>query len=64
MATFDAGSWVWITDEQECYLPARVIVPFKPGEEGRVQTEDGEVCAACHCVYLCELCGFGVAWLG
>jgi hypothetical protein len=43
MAAFEVDSWVWIQDETECYLPAKVKHPFRPGEEGKVQTEDGEV---------------------
>jgi myosin heavy subunit len=41
--SFDPDSWVWITDPDECSLPAKVIDGFRPGESGRVQTEDGEI---------------------
>eukprot|EP01039_Chlorochromonas_danica_P007189 gene7189-7956_t len=42
MAHFEAGSWVWIQDEVERYLPAKVIKPFTKGQPTMVQTEDGE----------------------
>jgi len=41
--TFDPDSWVWIYDDEECSLPAKVLEGFRPGETGKVQTEDGEV---------------------
>lgn len=42
---FEVNSWVWLPDEKEMYLPAKVVKPFKPGEEGDVKMEDGKVCA-------------------
>ena len=42
MAKYDLNSWVWITDPDEIYLPARVLKPFVPGEQTIVETEDGE----------------------
>jgi myosin heavy subunit len=42
MATFQPGQWVWITDEEERYLPAKVLTGFKKGEPTTVLTEDGE----------------------
>ena len=42
MATFEAGSWVWIPSEEEMYVPAKVLSTFKAGDPGKVQTEDGE----------------------
>ena len=40
--TFDEGSWIWMPDEEEKALPAKVLGPFKPGQAGKVRTEDGE----------------------
>ena len=42
MAKCDLNSWVWITDAEEVYLPAKVLKPFVPGEPTTVETEDGE----------------------
>ena len=42
MAAFEAGSWVWIPDEEQMHVPAKVLGTFKAGEPGSVQTEDGE----------------------
>ena len=42
MATFEAGSWVWIPDEEQMHVPAKVLGAFKAGEPGTVRTEDGE----------------------
>ena len=42
MAKCDLNSWVWITDPDEVYLPAKVLKPFVPGEATTVETEDGE----------------------
>ena len=39
---FEPGSWVWIEDEIERYLPAKVLKSFAPGEATTVETEDGE----------------------
>ena len=39
---FDAGSYVWIPDDVEQALPCEVLTPFKPGEAGKVRTDDGE----------------------
>ena len=41
-AKFEPGSWVWIQDAEEIYLPAKVLKGFGPGEETTVRTEDGE----------------------
>lgn len=41
--SFDPDSWVWITDPDECSLPAKVVEGFRTGEAGKVQTEDGEI---------------------
>jgi hypothetical protein len=42
--SFEVDSWVWMADEEEEYLPAQVAKSsFKPGEDGIVKTEDGEV---------------------
>jgi myosin heavy subunit len=42
MAKCEVNSWVWITDPEECYLPAKVLKSYTPGEETKVETEDGE----------------------
>ena len=39
---FEPGSWVWIPHEEDMYVPAKVLAPFKAGDAGKVQTEDGE----------------------
>lgn len=43
MQTFEAGSWAWVPDAKEMYLPAKVQKTFKGGEEGKVKMEDGKV---------------------
>ena len=48
MAAFEAGSWVWIPDEEQMHVPAKVLGTFKAGEPGSVQTEDGEQVALLH----------------
>ena len=40
---FATGTWCFIKDEDECFIPAKVIKSFKAGEPGTVQPEDGEV---------------------
>ena len=42
MAKFEIGGWVWIDDEEERFLPAKVLKPFAAGEAATVETEDGE----------------------
>ena len=42
MPKFEPGTWVWITDDRERYLPARVLKAFSAGEATTVRTEDGE----------------------
>eukprot|EP01031_Cornospumella_fuschlensis_P031847 gene31847-38508_t len=42
MANFEPGSWVWIQDEVERFLPAKVLKPFVKGQPATVLTEDGE----------------------
>jgi len=42
MTTFEPGSWVWVPDEEEMFLPAKVGKPFKAGEEGPIVYEDGD----------------------
>ena len=45
--SFEVDTWVWMADEEEKYLPAQVTKnAFKPGEDGVVKTEDGEVSLA------------------
>lgn len=37
MATlFEAGSWIWVPDEANVVLPAKVVVSFKRGDGGKV----------------------------
>lgn len=43
MAGFEPGSWVWLPDTEDCFVPAKVKQFFKAGEAGKVLTEDGEV---------------------
>eukprot|EP00607_Mallomonas_marina_P003005 CAMPEP_0182433724 /NCGR_PEP_ID=MMETSP1167-20130531/65192_1 /TAXON_ID=2988 /ORGANISM="Mallomonas Sp, Strain CCMP3275" /LENGTH=134 /DNA_ID=CAMNT_0024622777 /DNA_START=31 /DNA_END=431 /DNA_ORIENTATION=- len=42
MAAIEPGSWVWITNEKDRYLPAQVLSGFRKGEATTVRTEDGE----------------------
>ena len=42
MVKFEPGSWVWIEDDEEKYLPAKVQSGFTAGEATTVRTEDGE----------------------
>jgi len=42
MAQFELNSWVWIEHDEEKYLPAKVLKPFRQGEATIVMTEDGE----------------------
>eukprot|EP00605_Chrysophyceae_sp_TOSAG23-4_P001761 GSChrysophyteH1.ASY1.ANO1.1949.1 assembled CDS len=39
---YEPGSYVWIEDQEERYLPAKVLKGFAVGEAGTVETEDGE----------------------
>lgn len=44
MATFfEAGSWVWIPDEDEVVLPAKAKNSFRIGERAVVILENGAV---------------------
>ena len=44
MAKFDVGTWVWMPDEEEMFLPAMVHkAAFNAGSAGEVKTDDGEV---------------------
>ena len=42
MPKFEPGTWVWIADEKDRYLPAKVLKAFQAGEPTTVRTEDGE----------------------
>eukprot|EP01041_Mallomonas_annulata_P002807 gene2807-5525_t len=42
MAAVEPGSWIWIQNERDRYLPAQVINGFRKGEATTVRTEDGE----------------------
>ena len=42
MVKFEPGTWVWIADDKERYLPAKVVKAFSAGEPTSVRTEDGE----------------------
>jgi hypothetical protein len=39
---FDPKTYVWIEDEEERFLPAKVLRGFIAGEPTTVETEDGE----------------------
>ena len=39
---FEPGSYVWIEDEEERYLPAKVLKGFTAGEAATLELEDGE----------------------
>jgi myosin heavy subunit len=43
MTTFEAGTWVWMPDESDMALPAKVVDSITTGSPGKVKTEDGEV---------------------
>jgi hypothetical protein len=43
LQSFEAGSWVWVPDEKEMFLPGKVVKSFKPGEDGQIKYEDGKV---------------------
>jgi hypothetical protein len=38
-----AGSWAWVPDAKEMYIPGKVVRTFKQGEEGKFKLEDGKV---------------------
>ena len=40
-AHYDVGSYVWIEDDVERFLPAQVKASFAPGEASTVLTDDG-----------------------
>ena len=42
-ASFEPGSWVWIADEEDLVVPAKVISRFKAGEATRVERANGAV---------------------
>jgi len=39
---FDPGSWVWIEDDEEKYIPCKVLTGFTAGDAATVRSEDGE----------------------
>lgn len=39
MAAFEAGSWVWVPDAEEMFLPGKVVSAFKKGDAGTVKFE-------------------------
>ena len=39
---FEPGSYVWIEDDEERYLPAKVLQGYAVGQPTKVETEDGE----------------------
>ena len=44
MATnYEKDSFVWLPDQQECFVPGRVKFSFHAGESAKVLTEAGEV---------------------
>ena len=42
MATRAPGSWIWLPDEKDIFVPAKVLTAFKPGEPTKAQSDDGE----------------------
>ncbi|KAH8063648.1 hypothetical protein JL722_2831 [Aureococcus anophagefferens] len=42
-ASFEPGSWVWIADEADLVVPAKVLSRFKAGEATRVERANGAV---------------------
>ena len=42
MAEFRPATWVWLPDEEHCFVPARVVRAFNAGETGEVQVEEEE----------------------
>lgn len=40
---FAAGSWAWVPDPKEMFIPGKVVKTFKAGEEGKFKMEDGKV---------------------
>ena len=40
--TFEAGSWVWLPDDEDLFVPAKVVDSFLAGEAGKVLLENGE----------------------
>ena len=42
VSKFEPKSYVWIEDEEERFLPAKVLRGFSAGEPTTVETEDGE----------------------
>ena len=42
VSKFDPNSYVWIEDDEERFLPAKVLRGFNAGEPTTVETEDGE----------------------
>jgi len=39
MAAFNFGSYVFLPDEEECFVPAKVVEAFKAGQPGKVDRE-------------------------
>lgn len=40
---FQSGTWVWINDNVDKFIPAKVLSSFSAGTPTTVLTEDGEV---------------------
>ena len=41
MATFEKGTWAWLQDEDECYVPVQAVLAFKAGSAATVRSQDG-----------------------
>ncbi|KAJ8602865.1 hypothetical protein CTAYLR_008947 [Chrysophaeum taylorii] len=42
-AGFEKGAWIWVPDEEECWLPGRCVEGFAAGCEGSVEVSGGRV---------------------
>ena len=42
MSAFEAGTWVWMPDDEHVIIPAKVKNTFAPGAPGAVVDELGE----------------------
>ena len=43
MSKFEPGSWVWVNDPDEVYIPAKVLTAFESGAPTKVCSEDGDM---------------------
>ena len=42
MSAFEEGTWVWMPDDEQIIVPAKVKTTFSPGAVGQVVDEMGE----------------------